>query len=57
MKFIYVYSSGFNNCKCLVEAKDELTARELFFKSHPTLRPYNLISVQTATRAVYELRG
>lgn len=56
-QFVYKYHEGFADRRCMVMAEDETKARELFFKAHPKLRPYNLDSVTETSRLIFELAG
>lgn len=55
--YIYRYMEGFATRRCLIVAQDEPSARAVFFRAHPRLRPYNLVSVAKATSHIYELAG
>lgn len=55
--YVIKYFEGFKTHRCLVVADCEAIARTLFFKSHPRIRDYNVMSVGTTTGKVYQLAG
>lgn len=55
--FIVSFFHGFSNLRSLVVAADEAEARELFLRTHPSTRDYNIRSIQPTKRRVYQLAG